>query len=480
MGLRKFLLSLYVLLTMIGIANMVSVVITANYLGELGPQIATATESVYAAEELRALVLASNRERLVRRLTGVPDPAHLAEELKEKDYWFIWIERYSTTPVEFEVVKQVKKQVNAFFAHTEEKYPTTTPVEAYLSLAPLVNAALISIDDLVMINRNKAEEFHQRIVRANRRHLILGGSLLLILLLLLFYSGNLLHRLVYIPLSTVKETIDQFRKTGTIPMEGTSFTIRELQLIEDALEEMVRTIQRHRKAQLQSIAGIAHDIRNPLAAIQSVLRLLRNEKTPAEKRKELMLLAEEKVLYLSTLLNHLMQTASIEAGHVPLTKKETDLAGVIRNLRGLYSSVSEKHTIVAELPESCVIFADPERMTQIFSNLMSNAIKYSPQGGRVEIVLRELQEAVEVTVSDEGIGIAAADRERIFEAFSRVESVAKAIEGMGLGLSVVRRLVEAHEGKLEVESTPGEGSLFRVLLPRTSSDTPAQEKTGNA
>jgi signal transduction histidine kinase len=120
------------------------------------------------------------------------------------------------------------------------------------------------------------------------------------------------------------------------------------------------------------------------------------------------------------------------------------------------------HVPETKVPVRC----DPFRIEQVLNNLISNAIKYSPAGGNIELNVEESHEDVQFQVSDHGMGIPEEELPYIFEPFRRVKSVKGEIPGVGLGLSVVRRIVQAHSGRIEVESRLGKGTTFRVRLPR--------------
>jgi signal transduction histidine kinase len=132
----------------------------------------------------------------------------------------------------------------------------------------------------------------------------------------------------------------------------------------------------------------------------------------------------------------------------------------------LHQEISERHAVeiaLADLPLS--VECDPARLEQVLTNLLTNAIKYSPGGGRIVVSADRVGGNAVVTVADTGLGIPPEDRERIFEPFRRGNAGAQNVPGVGLGLSVARRIVRAHQGDIEVESQPGMGSTFRIRLP---------------
>jgi signal transduction histidine kinase len=163
------------------------------------------------------------------------------------------------------------------------------------------------------------------------------------------------------------------------------------------------------------------------------------------------------------MIDDILDAARIEAGELSLSVRDHDLKESIAGLVAVYAHGSRRHDIELRTPESpVVVVVDPLRIEQAVGNLVSNAIKYSPAGGKIEVELRvERAEAV-ITVRDRGLGIPPEELPHIFEPFRRGTDVAT---GAGLGLSVLHRIVTAHGGRVEVESEAGRGSTFRVRLP---------------
>jgi signal transduction histidine kinase len=123
-------------------------------------------------------------------------------------------------------------------------------------------------------------------------------------------------------------------------------------------------------------------------------------------------------------------------------------------------------TLVSRVPHRLVAMVDPQRFAQVIDNLVSNAVKYTPSGGRVEVDLSVTHERVELVVIDTGIGISVRDRNHVFSRFFRTRHAAqRSIQGIGLGLSITKAIVDSHGGRIEVESEEGRGSTFRVRLP---------------
>ena len=159
-------------------------------------------------------------------------------------------------------------------------------------------------------------------------------------------------------------------------------------------------------------------------------------------------------------------------------RRQSNLRSLVGRVVELFRTVSNAYEIVLVAPEEPVsVDCDPTRIEQVLTNLLSNALKYSPNGGRVTVAIDAGGADVVIAVTDEGMGIAPDEREKIFERFHRAGKSSEEIPGVGLGLSLARKLVEAHGGRIEVESEVGRGSTFRVSLrrtlpSRTSSTTP--------
>jgi signal transduction histidine kinase len=170
--------------------------------------------------------------------------------------------------------------------------------------------------------------------------------------------------------------------------------------------------------------------------------------------------------HLDHLVGDLLDRSRIESGNFELRLQECDLGHLADDAAKLYQVVSPMHQITLLLSKEPVLcVCDPARIAQVLNNLVSNAIKYSPHGGLIAIQVGRRGVDGVVTVSDQGMGIGTEDREHIFEPFRRSKATRETIPGVGLGLAVSRRLLEAHGGRIEAESELGKGSLFTIRLP---------------
>jgi signal transduction histidine kinase len=174
---------------------------------------------------------------------------------------------------------------------------------------------------------------------------------------------------------------------------------------------------------------------------------------------------------LSKLIERILLGARLEAGReVALNPVPTDVLGSLRAITSEFKDVSPRHPVLLAAPENVLVNADPEALDQIFGLLLENAIKYSPEGGEVRVAAIDGPRSVAISVSDHGVGMTAEEREHIFEPYFRAaRGDSSRFGGVGLGLSIVRHLVERSGGTITVESAPDDGSTFTITLPKIAS-----------
>jgi PAS domain S-box-containing protein len=231
------------------------------------------------------------------------------------------------------------------------------------------------------------------------------------------------------------------------------------------------------KMKSEFIAMVAHELRAPLAAVEQQLTVILNKMAGdiTMKQEQLLGRAKERTKGLLTLIKDLLDLSKIEAGMMVQYKEPIVLQEVIQRVVDLMRVEAENKKIDLQFstPSNIpLIHADRNSMEGIFTNLISNAIKYTPEGGKVWVTLGDEGGFVKATVSDTGIGIKKEDLTRIFDKFYRVKTIeTRQIVGTGLGLSIVKSIVDAHLGSISVESEEGGGTTFSVLFPKESNPT---------
>jgi two-component system phosphate regulon sensor histidine kinase PhoR len=228
-------------------------------------------------------------------------------------------------------------------------------------------------------------------------------------------------------------------------------------------------VHRLERVRRDFVVGVSHEFRTPFTAIRGFAETLSGEGVPPEKQREFARIIVRHTERLEHMLADLLTLAEIEARRRPLELGPLDLVSLVRDLvRQLQPRLEAKRLrfdLVADDPPPQA-WADASALEHVLLNLLDNAIKYTEEGGRIEVAVRAAGTRAEVAVADTGIGIPARDLPRIFERFYRVDrSRTREGGGSGLGLSIVKNLVELLGGEVRAESELGKGSCFRVLLP---------------
>ncbi|NDJ34643.1 MAG: HAMP domain-containing protein [Chloroflexi bacterium] len=250
------------------------------------------------------------------------------------------------------------------------------------------------------------------------------------------------------------------------PVEGPQ-EVREMAY---SFNHMVEQVQRTQKAQQDFLANVSHDLKTPLTSIQGFAQAILDGATQDPGRAARVIYDE--AARMRRMVDDLLDLARLESRAAVLARDYVDLSQLLNNITDHLSIQAGEKDIVLEtdingLPQ---LTGDGDRLAQVFTNLVDNAITHTPQGGQVTVRAKERSDGVVIAVSDTGPGIPAEDLPHIFERFyqvdkSRARSGSGSKKGTGLGLTIVRELVEAHGGKVGVQSQPGAGTTFKVWLP---------------
>jgi CheY-like chemotaxis protein len=229
----------------------------------------------------------------------------------------------------------------------------------------------------------------------------------------------------------------------------------------------LREADRHKD---EFIAMLAHELRNPLAPMRTSLDVLQRLPADAEERTSMLAIIDRQVSHMTRLVEDLLEVSRITRGKIELRKDTVDLTAVVRHCAEAAASMvsAGEQALELDLPqEPLLVAADPVRLSQVITNLLSNACKYTERRGRITITARREENVAVLQIRDNGLGIPRDMLARVFEPFTQVDqSVGRARGGLGIGLTLVKQLVEMHGGSVTAESGgEGEGAVFTVRLP---------------
>jgi PAS domain S-box-containing protein len=223
------------------------------------------------------------------------------------------------------------------------------------------------------------------------------------------------------------------------------------------------------------ICTAAHELSTPLASIIGYSELLlENRDLPEETFREAATFINKKAWSLSRIVNDLLDLTRIELGReIPLEKHPCDLNDILHEAAAFGRNLSRRHQFEVDVPQEPVVLdCDRDKLEQALENIVGNAIKYSPDGGRIRIVGAPKVDGYQIMVEDEGIGMNASEVKHIFDKFYRADSSTTAVEGTGLGMSIVQHIVQEHQGRVWVESRPAKGTRVYIELPWPDGGTP--------
>ena len=234
----------------------------------------------------------------------------------------------------------------------------------------------------------------------------------------------------------------------------------------EAINDMAQNLGTLETMRQDFITNVSHEIQSPLTSIGGFAALLQKDSLPDDERRRYAAIIEAESKRLSSLSENLLKLSSLDNNKTPLIKNEfrldKQLERIALTLEPQWSA--KALTVEADL-QKLTMYGDEDLLSQMWLNLLHNAIKFTPEGGQVDIALSTDGESTIVRISDTGIGIAAEDQVHIFERFYKVDKARdRSIGGNGLGLSLVKKIIELHDGGITVESETGKGTVFQIVL----------------
>ncbi len=292
------------------------------------------------------------------------------------------------------------------------------------------------------------------------------GGVIIVVIILGFGGGTLIAIRALLPvrniINTVR-TIEKGRLDARVSVRQTGDELEELSLL---FNRMLQRIEELVNAMRSALDSVAHDLRTPMTRLRSTAENAIQSAEEMDTCREALSDCMEESEQIIMMLNTLMDISEAETGVMRLNPQRINIPTIIADVVDLYRYVAEDRdiTIHVNIPEDIAFEADPVRLKQVIANLLDNAIKYTPKGGRVSIKAERDGSYVKLMIEDTGMGIAGEELPRIWDRLYRGKG-ALSQKGLGLGLSLVRAVVHAHNGHTEVLSREGEGTTFTIYLP---------------
>lgn len=323
---------------------------------------------------------------------------------------------------------------------------------------------------LLFVGRVRDNVEQRGFLRRVNRALLLGGIAAGGLAIVL--AGLLASQM----LSPLKQLVGAARgiAAGRLDQRVTVAKGDELGELGEAFNRMSEALGASEAQRRIAMADIAHELRNPLSSIRANLEGMVDGTLPAEPERIAMVY--DQTLLLGRLVEDLRLLTIARAGELPLHRQPTDLIELTRQVSEIFQALGAEKGVSVQVQTQglatgdaalSALPLDQQRISQVLANLLSNAVKHAPPSSAITVVLAKQEAVAQVSVADTGPGIAPEDLPRIFERFYRTEESRRELspQSTGLGLAIAKELVEAHGGRIWVESTPGQGAVFRFTLP---------------
>jgi two-component system, OmpR family, sensor histidine kinase MtrB len=455
MSLRRIVATAVVVITSMALASAIALVRVATYLHGTATALADSVEGVRLAQESQIDLL------LYQRASDPVLRGNIDLELRRN---LAGARAYVSGDVEAQILDAAERAVVSYLT-TGRGNGDHAELVTVKTAETRLTGAYTALEALVAINLEQAHAAQTQATGWDRASMTFGVAVSVFLVAAVAAMLWWLRTATFSPLLSLARAMERFGG-GDRQVRAVGRGPQELRDMADRFNDMADKIAQRREEQIAFVGAVAHDLRSPLSVLASAASELSLEGLSPAELQHLLSLVARQVTRMDRMLGDLVDSARIEAGTFELRLEHRDLRGLVREAVELYSSSASSRRLEVRLPEAEIVaVCDPTRVSQVLSNLLSNALKYSPPRSAVVVSLTVESRFARLEVTDSGVGIAAKDIGQLFEPFRRVGTSRTMAAGAGLGLFVARQVAESHGGRIEVDSAPGAGSTFRVLLP---------------
>jgi len=453
----------------IGLAAAIAVAILASETGRASRQVGRELETVRAVASAQREVLIYSRESLLLAETGDPSHARSRDAARAEVAAAIESAKANTNGHGDQArVGEIDALIGRYIAERDRLLGPGLPPGKQLTLAaPYLDEAMVAADRYIEDSERAATLTEERVRRLGTAATSAALAVVVALPLALLGMLRWVRRRVYLPFLRLHEALNAY-SAGEKGVRASEVGPPELADMGRTFNQLADSLERQRQTRFEFLLAVAHDLRNPLTALKATValtdaRMRKGELTREQIEQQQRRLALQ-VDRLNRMVGDLLDMTRVEAGRFDLSIAACDVRSLAVEAKDLFEGSSAFHPIRLVLTDEAVMVkCDRQRLGQVLDNLVSNAIKYSPQGGEVEVRVHRAGAYACIAVRDHGMGIAPENQGTIFEPFQRLRP--DQAPGVGLGLSVSKLLVEAQGGRIEVQSEVGVGSTFRVYLP---------------
>ncbi|HOX27816.1 MAG TPA: HAMP domain-containing sensor histidine kinase [bacterium] len=411
------------------------------------------------AQKLERAILEEWREDMLWRTTG---KAYFLQKKKNAmlvvENAFMELDNYNTSDEDDKLIEEIQKKYQDYYISAQ-----SSPIQ-YLKMSRGSEAMIAAVERF----RDRKEKTLESTVTSSRKlHLMLDQwtlSIIFFVSLIAAVGSYILIGRILKPTLSLIRTARSFgagNLTARVP-EGHA---DELGALCRTFNTMADDISDRDQAHRNFVASVVHDLNNPIMVIgASAARIKRKTAMPQELAPVLDRIIRQ-ADRLEKMTHDLMIDIQIESGNLYLVKKELNLTVFLGETVSSQAEIAPEHDIQLSADEGLIVYADEKKLERVFSNLISNAAKYSPNGANIEVKATASKNFAVVEIRDHGEGMSREEIDSLFQPFGRLDRTKHLAAGAGLGLFSVKKIIEAHGGSISVRSEPGEGSAFIVSIP---------------
>ncbi len=289
--------------------------------------------------------------------------------------------------------------------------------------------------------------------------------------------GYLLARGLINPIKRITRTVNSIR-SGNLSARTKLEGVDEISQLGMMFDDMANSIENDRKLERRLVNDVAHELRTPLMAMQATVEAMADGVLPADQQN--LAMVNNEVVRLGKLVDALLKLSRLENRAVQIKAEELDLGQLIEELVMNHQMLLEESNLDLHYiyEPRVMVMADPDLIKQATSNILSNAVRYTPAGGRIDISVSSNQMMAQIAVKDTGMGMSPEDLSHVFSRFWRADSARDRVSGgLGIGLAIVKEIVDRHNGWVNVESTLGKGSTFTINIPLIKEDPKKKKRS---
>jgi two-component system sensor histidine kinase MtrB len=437
-----------------------SLVLSKNKLQSMSSRILLESKSLDVSRRLNTAILAERREDLLWRVIHKnPDEHAKGLELREMGELVQELSRCATSSSEKKLADEIEKRFEGYRVLETSQDPS--PIEGMSSLTDNLLRAVQNLGDR---NRRQVTQTIEASNRLNARVDLWSLVVTIFAVIMVAFGSIALTNRILQPTLALVNNAKKFGQ-GDFSAKIKAYRKDELGMLCETFNHMAESICNLQKERMNFIASVAHDLRNPLIVVGMAARRLKRKIPPSSEHTVWLDRIIEQADHIDRLVQDLMDSVKLEMGTLALQKAEVELMSLVRDIHQVQSEVITTHRLVFHGEGVCHVEGDRIRLERVIANIISNSVKYSPEGSTVLLNVKRSGPSVAVTVTDEGVGIPEEEIQELFQPFRRLDRTRHMAKGTGLGLFSARKIVEAHGGTISISSRPGSGTTVLILLP---------------